>query len=77
MIDRCRRGPIRRYEEARDWPVKRVVLTVSGLDFRAGAQLAHQRYLTAVEQAEVMRGMGLPAEGARRGEGDGRGDQAR
>lgn len=68
-----RRGLIRRYEDARDRRVKRVAITEEGLAFltalthhRAGAQLALMRHLTAAEQTEVMRGMSLLAEAARR-----------
>ena len=73
-----RRGLVRRYEDERDRRVKRVALTERGAAFiatvayhRAGAQLTLMRHLTAAEQAEVMRGMTLLAEAARRSEGDG------
>jgi DNA-binding MarR family transcriptional regulator len=73
-----RRGLVRRYEDERDRRVKRVALTEEGVAFiatvayhRAGAQLTLMRHLTAAEQAEVMRGMTLLAEAARRSEDDG------
>lgn len=73
-----RRGLVRRYEDERDRRVKRVAITAQGVAFiatvayhRAGAQLTLMRHLTAVEQAEVMRGMTLLAEAARRSEDDG------
>jgi DNA-binding MarR family transcriptional regulator len=73
-----RRGLVRRYEDERDRRVKRVALTEQGVAFvatvayhRAGAQLTLMRHLTAAEQAEVMRGMALLAEAARRSEDDG------
>lgn len=72
-----RRGLVRRYEDAQDRRVKRVAITEDGLAFltalayrRAGAQLALMRHLTAAEQAEVMRGMSLLAEAARRSDDD-------
>lgn len=73
-----RRGLVRRCEDERDRRVKRVALTEQGVTFvatvayhRAGAQLTLMRHLTAAEQVEVMRGMTLLAEAARRSEGDG------
>lgn len=73
-----RRGLVHRYEDGRDRRVKRVAITGQGMAFvatlayhRAGAQLTLMRHLTAEERAEVVRGMTLLAEAARRSEGDG------
>jgi DNA-binding MarR family transcriptional regulator len=73
-----RRGLLHRYEDERDRRVKRVAITEQGMAFiatlayhRAGAQLTLMQHLTAEERAEVMRGMTLLAEAARRSEGDG------
>ncbi len=76
-----RRDLVRRYEDTRDRRVKRVAITAQGRAFiatvayhRAGAQLTLMRHLTTEEQADVMRGMTLLAEAARRSEDDGDSD---
>lgn len=67
------RGLITRREDERDRRVKRVAITTQGRRFvetierqRADAQLAVMDYLSPEERAEVVRGMVLLVEAARR-----------
>lgn len=67
------RGMISRHEDERDRRVKRVAITAQGRGLveaieqrRADAQLAVMEYLSPEERAEVVRGMLLLVEAARR-----------
>lgn len=71
------RGMIQRREDERDRRVKRVAITEQGRNFieaierrRADAQIAVMEYLSPEERAEVVRGMVLLVEAARRKKAD-------